>query len=387
MNHLSSNFTFLYHDQLLLWATQKHVSAFTEVTNTAWQKCIEMAHYHAVIPQLQHALKHNNISIPQTFMIQLESLQRNIALENMTLAAELINITKQFDKNKLPYLSIKGPALSQSLYQDVTTRQICDLDILVDEKDLIHVSNILIKQGYRTELPYALLKNDGFLALDNDFTFLHHQKKIMIELHWKLFPSRHHMPLDFEMLYHDHTFVTLQKHDVKVLSNENNLLYLCLHASKHLFEQLKWLCDIDRLIRDNPNLDFSALYTKAQTLQVQESLLLALLMSQTLYSTPLPSLLDAKITPKTVTLLKKSLKYFSEDFTTLEEGTKKRLRLLFLQDLNSDKQNKFIALFIYLFKPTSVDYIYYNLQEKLNFLYPFLRPLRLLKKYLFQGKI
>jgi len=387
MNHLSSHFTFLHHDQLLLWATQKHTPTFPKAPKIAWQKCIKMAHYHAVIPQLQHAIKHNKISIPQPFMIQLQSLQRNIALENMTLAAELINITKELDKKRLPYLSIKGPALSQSLHQNITTRQICDLDILVDEEDLIKIADILIQKGYRTQLPYDLLKNAGFRALDNDFTFLHYDKKIMIELHWKLFPSRHHMPLDFEMLYHSHIHVTLQKHNIKVLSNANNLLYLCLHASKHLFEQLKWLCDIDRLIRDSPNLDFTTLYTKAQTLQVQEPLLLALQMSKALYSTPLPPLVEAKTTPKTIKLLEKSLKYFSEDFTTLEEGTKKRLRLLFLQELNSDKQNKFLALFIYLFKPTSVDYIYYNLQKNLNFLYPLLRPIRLLKKYLFKGKI
>jgi len=387
MNHLNSMSTFAHHDQVLLWATQKRPLSFPITDHIEWQRSLELAHAHAVIPQLHQALKQTDIEISAIFMTQLASLQRGIALENMKLTAELIHITKELDSNKLPYLSIKGPALSQTLYQDITTRQICDLDILVDEKELKAVADILLDQGYQTVLPYKLLENDGFRALDNDFTFLHHHKKIMIELHWKLFPSRHHMPLDFKRLYQERAHVTLQKHPIKVLSNEDNLLYLSLHASKHLFEQLKWLCDIDRLIRDNKEMDFFALYSKAHSLQVQEPFILALQMSKTLYNTPLPTLIDTKMTPRTELLLKKSLQYFTNDFTTLDEGSKKRLRLLFLQELNGDKQNRFLALFIYLFKPSSVDYIYYDFPKDLTFLYPFLRPIRLFKKYLLREKI
>ena len=387
MNHLNSMSTFAHHDQVLLWATQKSLLSFPKTDSKEWQKYLELAHAHAVIPQLYQAMKQTDMEISEIFMRQLASMQRGIALENMKLTAELIHITKELDINYLPYLSIKGPALSQILYQDVTTRQICDLDILVNEKDLKAVADILLEQGYHTVLPYKLLENDGFRALDNDFTFLHHHKKIMIELHWKLFPSRHHMPLDFGTLYHEHSHIRLQKHLIKVLSNENNLLYLCLHASKHLFEQLKWLCDIDRLVRDNEEMDFSALYNKAYSLQVQEPFLLALQMSRTLYNTPVPLLVDMKMTPRTQLLLKKSLQHFTDDFTTLDEGRKKRLRLLFVQELNGDKQNRFLALFIYLFKPSSVDYIYYDLPKDLIFIYPILRPVRLLKKYLLRGKV
>ena len=387
MKHPSSIFTFALHNQVLLWATQKTLIDWDESSHIDWRICLSMAHHHAVIPQLHQALKQNKIIIPQTFLTQLALQQRNIALENMKLAAELINITKLFEKKNLPYLSIKGPALSQMLYQDITIRQICDLDILIDENDLLPIASLLLEQGYQTQLPSALLENKGFRGLDNDFTFLHHHKKIMIELHWKLFPSRHHMPLDFKTLYQDHIHLILQKNVIKILSNEDNLLYLCLHASKHLFEQLKWLCDIDRLIRTNTEIDLDALYNKAYALQVQEAFLLALQMSKTLYATPLPPLIEEKTSSRTKLLLKKSLKYFADDFTALEEGAKKRLRLLFLQELNNDKQNRFLALFIYVFKPTSVDYIHYKLQVKLNFLYPILRPVRLLKRYLFRGKI
>ena len=114
---------------------------------------------------------------------------------------------------------------------------------------------------------------------------------------------------------------------------------------------------------------------------------MALLMSKTLYNTPLPAIIEMKKTKSTEALLNTVLTHFQEDFTTRDEGSKKRIRFLFLQELNQDKQNKFISLFIHLFRPSSVDYIHFNLPEKLNFLYPFLRPVRLLKKYLFQGKM
>ncbi len=204
----------------------------------------------------------------------------------------------------------------------------------------------------------------------------------MVELHWKLFPKRHKMPLDFNTLYQDIKQVTIQKQPINTLSTRHNLLYLSLHASKHLFEQLKWICDLDRVIRNNPELDLLELYQEAKIINVQEPFLLGLLMSQKFYNTPLPTALVKQKTATTERLLREGLNYFAEDFTTLDEPTKKRIRFLFLQEMNHDKHNKYLSLFISTFKPSSVDYIHYQLPSQLNFLYPVLRPPRLLYKYL-----
>ena len=376
------------HTQLLLEATHTAINAEKVMrylqkvmTTHQWDKTLKMAHTHAVIPHFFKATKPYFHLISKEQQLFLADTHKAIALENIKLSAELINITQTLSTQKLPYISIKGPALSQELYQDITVRQICDLDILVDESNLLSVADILLKLGYESALPLSLLKNRGFISLDNDFTFLHPTKKIMVELHWKLFPARHKMPLDFKTLYQDRKLVQIQQKSINTLSTEHNLLYLTLHASKHLFEQLKWVCDIDKLIRNNPELNFDTLYNEAKSLEVQEPFLLGLLMSHQLYKTPLPSTMMQKTSPITKRLLTQALHYFKTDFTTLLEPEKKRIRFLFLQELHQEQHNKFLALFMATFKPSSVDYIHFHLPQKLNFLYPLLRPPRLLYKY------
>ena len=385
----SSFFTTLpLHNQLILATTQSTIDTskvmeyLQETASTnSWNNCLQIAHIHAVLPHFFKAAKPHFDLISKEHQTFLTKLNKEIALENIKLSAELINIVKTLNDQNLPYISIKGPALSQEIYQDITIRQICDLDMLVDETDLLLVADILSNLGYESTLPLSLLKNQGFISLDNDFTFLHPDKKIMVELHWKLFPTRHKMPLNFKTLYQDVKYITIKNQAITTLSIEHNLLYLTLHASKHVFEQLKWVCDIDRLIRNSPDLNFNTLYDEAKTIEVQEPFLLGLLMSHELYETPLPSALMKKATPTTKKLLKQALHYFQTDFTALLEPEKKRIRFLFLQTLHQEQHNRYLALLTSAFKPSSVDYIYYQLPSKLNFLYPLLRPPRLLYKY------
>lgn len=388
MNTSDITVKFPLHNLLLLSATQvdsKHsnFSSFLQQTTQKclWEKSVQMAYVHAVLPQFYTACKPYQNEIPPKQFKLLEKTNKSITFENIKLSAELIKITTIFKQSNISYISIKGPALSQDLYKDITVRQICDLDLLVSEGQLLQASQLLIKMGYESKLSLSLLDNSGFIALDNDFTFLHPDKKIMVELHWMLFPSRHKMPLDFEMLYKNINTVVIQKQAINILINEHNLLYLALHASKHLFEQLKWVCDIDRLVRNNNSLNFTNIFQIAKELKVLEPFLLGLLITKSLYNTPLPPLIDEKVTPTTQQLLQSALKHFRDDFTTLDEPTKKRIRFLFLQQLNQDRQNRYLALIISTFKPSSVDYIYYQLPPSLNFLYYFLRPLRLFYKY------
>ncbi len=379
---------FPLHDLLLLEATQSEqasqkIAELLKRTEErdSWETLLKIAYQHALIPQLYTLFSRYRTLVPQKYLTQTEALNKEIVFENMKLAAELIQLTRILDQNALPYITIKGPVLAQELYRDITKRQISDLDILVSEHDLLAIADILLERGFQSSLPLSLLSNSGFIALDNDFTFLHHTKKIMVELHWKLFPARHKMPLEFGTLHHNARKIILQKHPLTTLSPENNLLYLSLHAAKHLFEQLKWLCDIDRLVRNSTALDLERVLETADQIEVSDALLLALLMSKELYHTPLPDQITERRSPHIEKLLHTVLHYFGGDFTTLAEPQKKKIRYLFLQQLNHTKQNRLLALFLATFKPSSVDYIYYQLPEKLNFLYPLLRGPRLLYKY------
>ena len=48
--------------------------------------------------------------------------------------------------------SLKGPALAEQLYCDITLRSYMDLDIIVLKKDLVRAKELLSKEGYSPEI-------------------------------------------------------------------------------------------------------------------------------------------------------------------------------------------------------------------------------------------
>ena len=114
--------------------------------------------------------------------------------------------------------------------------------------------------------------------------------------------------------------------------------------------------------------------------------LLGLFLSQELFRTPLPTRLQNYKTTHIQNLIDKTLQYYQKEFVYWDEYDKKQARFLFLTELFQDKKSKQFQLFTSLFKTTPVDVITFNLPDNLAFIYPLLRPFRLIYKHLFTKK-
>ena len=66
------------------------------------------------------------------------------------------------------------------------------------------------------------------------------------------------------------------------------LAYLCLHGSKHAWERIEWICDIDRLVRSQTDLDWDKTLKIAKEMDTHITLYLGLALSHALFHTPLP---------------------------------------------------------------------------------------------------
>ncbi len=345
----------------------------------------ELARRHGILPQLYHYSTDTEIDLSDDIISSLKNKYLKMVSADLMLAAHLLKVTRALEEKGFRYIAIKGPALAQEIYGDITLRQYSDIDLLVDQDKMKEISRIIISLGYQAILPLSLLERRKFFELDNDFSFLHSSTGARLELHWKLFPERHKMPLSFSELYHNSGRLVLQNREITILSPEDNLLYLSLHGAKHIFERLEWVHDLDRLIRHYTTLDPAKAYQNAVDIEVEESFLLGIFLSQRLFDTPLPKELQNYRSPQTDLLIEKTMHYYQEGFVFWEESAKKYARFLFLADLHQKKVSKYLSLFNSLFKPTPVDVITFNLSDKWDFLYPLLRPFRLLFKYLFRA--
>ena len=128
-----------------------------------------------------------------------------------------------------------------------------------------------------------------------------------VELHWTVAPRFASVPLDYERLWQRLRRVRLeeqtsagrcQQEDVSrqtaaagrdagisTLAPEDLLFVLSVHGAKHLWNQLKWICDIGELIARSPDLDWDEVLGDARARRARRLVLLGLWLTHTYSAT------------------------------------------------------------------------------------------------------
>jgi len=81
---------------------------------------------------------------------------------------------------------------------------------------------------------------------------------------------------------------------VRTLRPEDLMLVLCVHAAKHVWVQLSWLCDIAQLAKSQ-QLDWNAIQDEATRLGIERILSLNLFLAHTLLGSLLPSQIQKRL--------------------------------------------------------------------------------------------
>jgi hypothetical protein len=90
---------------------------------------------------------------------------------------------------------------------------------------------------------------------------------------------------------------------VRTLRGEDLLLVLCVHAAKHVWVQLSWLCDIAQLV-NSQQLDWNAVRDEARRLGIERIVSLNLLLAEKLLGSTLPPQIQKRVRedPSTIIL-------------------------------------------------------------------------------------
>ena len=307
-----------------------------------WEKFIELAIYHRVYPLIYPKLKKMNIEwIPkQVCQSLLWEYQQN-TFKMLLLSGEMEQISKLLSENNLRLLFLKGPAIAADLYGDISLRTSKDLDILIQITDLEKVDTLLLDLGYQREV--NIIENFDKKKTKHDIPYYHPEKKIQVEIHWRLYPSYMNEP-NFNDLWDRRRKSNLTSYPVYYFGVEDLFLYLIVHGAKHGWFRLRWLADIDQCIRtkmdgkDTINLIKS--YAKdhmgrRSDLFIGQTLILA----NQLLDTPIDKMMNAfKIKGRSSKLAQINITYINEMF--LESSSFKDNKLKFSNNkLNSVLSN------------------------------------------------
>jgi len=213
-----------------------------------WRRFAEMAIHHRVYPFVVRRLKHDvHADIPPEVLDRLEALYRDNTIRMLHLSGETGRIAGLFRDRDIRMLVLKGPPLSLDLYGDPAIRPSCDLDLLVPLDDIGEAERLLSGCGYVKDEYIRTVLGD-WRWRHHHYSYFHPQTGAKIELHWRMNPWPAREP-SFDALWARRRTMLIGGRPVELPGLEDLFLFLAAHGARHGWSRLRWLLDIDRLLR------------------------------------------------------------------------------------------------------------------------------------------
>src|SRR6516164_7590301 len=81
-----------------------------------WEAAITAANEHGVIPMLYSRLTANSVAVPAQVFERMRIENESNVFHSLANAAELLEVLRDFDEQKIPVMPFKGIVLAQSMY-------------------------------------------------------------------------------------------------------------------------------------------------------------------------------------------------------------------------------------------------------------------------------
>lgn len=250
-----------------------------------WDGLLKQASYHRILPALCSFLR-NRAEVPANIQALLSSRILAHNLRVLRFLAELSAILREFRASGIEVILHKGPALARRLYGDPAMREFGDLDLLVRPGDVPRARVVLQQLGFGPRLDLSARQEREYLHSGYEYAFSSSAEPNLIELQWQIVPRFYSVAFSPEGLFRRSVEFEIEGQRARMLSNEDLLLTLCVHAAKHCWPQLGMVRDIAALARQP--LDWQWITTESQRLGIVRIVCLSLLLARNLLNLPLP---------------------------------------------------------------------------------------------------
>jgi Uncharacterised nucleotidyltransferase len=258
-----------------------------------WERLVQLADHHGLVPIVFRRL---SAEIDASRSPGLEALRQQDnanAHRTLWLTLELLNIHRHLQARGLEVLPYKGPVLAEALYGNVALRQFSDLDLLILSDDLPRIKAALAELGYQPGLRLAQAAERDYLKSGYEYTFDGARGRNLLEIKWQILPRFYAIGFDVNDFFERAIAVTIEGQKLRTLCDPDLMLVLCVHAAKHAWKQISWLCDIVQLARSHA-LDWVALQAKAESLGVARIVSVTFLLAHKLLGTAFPAQLGVE---------------------------------------------------------------------------------------------
>ena len=259
-----------------------------------WERLVQLTLHHGVVPMVFCRLSAENDASRSAGLEAFRQEDRANAHRTLWLTLELLNIHRHLQARGLEVLPYKGPVLAEMLYGNVTLRQFSDLDFLVRSDDLAKIKEALAELGYAPGLQLAQLAERDYLKSGYEYTFDGARGRNLLEIKWQILPRFYSIGFDVNDFLKRAAVVTIEGQKLRTLGEQDLMLVLCVHAAKHAWKQISWLCDIVQLARSH-SLDWAEVQASAIDLGIMRIVAVTFLLAHKLLGAALPDQLKTEI--------------------------------------------------------------------------------------------
>jgi hypothetical protein len=259
-----------------------------------WGNVLEFADRHGTSSLLYRNLSHLPGTVPSSQLAVLAQRYQTNVHKSLFLARELIRILDCLDGLGIEVLPYKGLVLSEMYYGDMALRQSGDLDLFVRKGDVARIKNAVRELGYTVRVPIPEEAQQDYISSGYECTFDSAAGKNVLELQWALQP--HFYAVDFDMggMFDRAVKAVVAGRTVKMPAPEDLVLVLSVHAAKHVWGRLIWLCDIAQVLKTG-NLNWNWIEHQAQKLGIERILQITLLLANRFLATAIPPQIEESI--------------------------------------------------------------------------------------------
>ena len=380
---LDSNDRYLSHQQ------------FEDLSEAQWQSLCELAVRHKVVPTMADGIRRNNLQPPAKISSWLAQQIKKNTLSAMRLSAELASLTRLFDQHNIGFVCFKGLALCHLAGLDFAARHSGDIDLLLRcVDDIERADEVLRSAGYGRVSPKRLAMNANqrkyFLACEKDIVYIHPEKQVQLEVHFKLCYLNRILPLESAQIFANRDSMSIGDTVIPIMNTADHQLYLFVHGAFSRWFRLKWLCDIPAISNNGKDFVHPNYFQRATELGIERMVSQGLRLANCYLEMPLSEQLSQQIQdqPAVVSRLVKSASNSLEGTDINAFSLPERLRywatsvFTYMPFLRADNHYKINHLKPYMTKVS--DWETLPLPSILFWLYFPLRPFFWLSRYLFR---
>jgi hypothetical protein len=346
-----------------------------------WRRIAYLADRHRVLSILYFNLRKLDLrqQLPEDICNSLRARYLQVTGGNMRLWQRLVELVDLLESRGVPVVPFKGPVLANSLYGDSALRYYQDIDLLVPQKAAVKAWAALRAAGYRSmELALREGQFARYVSFEKEFDFIDDAGNTLIDLQWRLTMHTRY-PYDYEFCRDRLTTMAFNRRKVSCLSDEDMVLYLCIHGGADLWVNVGAILCLAELIAQRPNLDWEVVLDLAAVMHCRRMVWLGLFLARDLFDVALPEKIievmenDGELAG----LVEVVYGNLFQARPQVSHFNRRLGEIPFHLKIRDKWPAKVRYLFLMMFWPTKKDWRNLPLPPRLAFLYFLLRPMAL----------